>query len=51
MYEVYNKFIEMNPDDKVSLSQFRKLRPGQVVLVGAPGTHQTCKVSKLTVNL
>ena len=51
VYEVYNKFIEMHPDDKVSLSQFRKLRPGQVVLVGAPGTHQTCKVSKLTVNL
>ena len=51
VYEVYSKFLEINPDDKFSLSLFRKLRPGQVVLVGAPGTHQTCKVSKFTENL
>ena len=45
VYESYKIYSEMFPEDKVSLSQFRKLRPGQVVLVGAPGTHMTCKVS------
>ena len=45
VYEAHNIFCQMYPEDKVSLSQFRKLRPGQVVLVGAPGTHMTCKGS------
>ena len=45
VYEAYNLFCQMYPEDKVSLSHFRKLRPGQVVLVGAPGTHLTCKAS------
>ena len=47
LYETHAQFLEKHPDEQVSLSQFRKLRPGNVVLVGAPGTHETCKVKVL----
>ena len=45
VYETYEKYKEKYPEDKVSLSAFRQLRPKHVVLVGSPGTHETCKDS------
>lgn len=40
--ELYAKYKEMYPDDKVSFSYFCLLRPKWCVLAGSSGTHSVC---------
>ena len=46
LHQAHEKYQEANPDNPVSLSQFCKLRPGNVVLMGSKGTHQRCTCVK-----
>ena len=46
LHQAYQKYQEENPENQVSLSQFCKLRPGNVVLMGSSGTHQRCTCVK-----
>ena len=40
--EAYTKFKEENEDIKIGLTKFQELRPPQIVLAGASGTHNVC---------
>ena len=40
--DAYVHFKKENPDVKVGLTKFKELRPPQVVLAGASGTHNVC---------
>ena len=46
LHQAHQKYQEENPENQVSLSQFCKLRPGNVVLMGSSGTHQRCTCVK-----
>ena len=42
MAEAYRKFKDDHPEDKVGFTKFTELRPKNVVLAGASGTHSVC---------
>jgi len=42
MAEAHRKFKDDNANDKVGFTKFTELRPKNVVLAGASGTHSVC---------
>ncbi|KAJ8676821.1 hypothetical protein QAD02_012608 [Eretmocerus hayati] len=40
--ELYEKFKEEHPEDKVSISKFFTLRPKQCEVAGSSGIHEVC---------
>ena len=40
--DAYTQFKKENPDVQVGLTKFKELRPPQIVLAGASGTHNVC---------
>ena len=40
--KLHDSFLKQYPDERISLSAFRLLRPQECISVGAKGTHNVC---------